>query len=56
MSAPVVMMAVLAAFTTAAFAQDYPKLKAGKWELTTDSGKGGAPTKSTMCTDEALQK
>jgi len=43
----------------AALAQDYPKLKAGQWEMTltsTRTGKDVPPTKTTMCTDDALQK
>jgi hypothetical protein len=48
-----------AALALPALAQDYPKLKAGQWELATTTsrnGPGGAPARSTMCTDEALQK
>lgn len=47
-----------AAAASLAIAQDYPKLRSGQWEMTTTSVKAGAgaPTKSTMCTDEALQK
>jgi Protein of unknown function (DUF3617) len=55
------VFAVTALATSVASAQDYPKLKAGQWEMTTLGGAPGAPpgqgsTKSTMCTDEALQK
>lgn len=56
---------VLAGVPVAA-AQDYPKLKPGQWEITTtttpmgSAAKSGAasspPAKSTMCTDEAMQK
>jgi len=47
-----------AAAASLAIAQDYPKLRSGQWEMTTTSVKAGAgaPTKSTMCTDDALQK
>ena len=43
---------------TPAFAQDYPKLKAGQWETTTTSSKTpGAPAnKITICTDDTVQK
>ena len=50
---------VTAAAASLAIAQDYPKMKSGQWEMTTTSTKAGAgspPTKSTMCTDDALQK
>ena len=57
------LIAVLAAAATlampAALAQDYPKLKAGQWEMTMTSNRGAkdaAPTKTTMCTDDALQR
>ena len=48
-----------AAAASLALAQDYPKLKSGQWEMTTTNAKAGPgapPTKSTMCTDDALQK
>jgi hypothetical protein len=54
-----IAFALTAAFAATSLAQDYPKLKAGQWELTTITSKanGGAPpTKSTICTDEAVQK
>jgi hypothetical protein len=37
---------------------DFPKLKAGQWEMTTQSANaaGAPPTKTTMCTDAALQR
>ena len=57
MSVFVFVATVLAA--SGAVAQEYPKLKAGQWELTMSSAKAGAnaaPTKSTMCTDDAVQK
>jgi hypothetical protein len=50
---------VTAAAASLAIAQDYPKMKSGQWEMTTTSAKtgtGAAPSKSTMCTDDALQK
>ncbi len=43
----------------AALAQDYPKLKSGQWEMTmitSKAAKDAPPTKTTMCTDDALQK
>ena len=41
-----------------AAAQDYPKLKPGQWEITTTTTRSGtpAPSKFTVCTDEAVQK
>ncbi len=52
--------AVVAMLTVAALpalaADEYPKLKAGQWEMLTDAGKGAAPRKTTMCTDDAVQK
>jgi hypothetical protein len=53
-----VTVALAAAVTSwAAGAQDYPKLKAGQWEITIASSKAGAPpNKSTLCTDDALQR
>ena len=42
-----------------ATAQEYPKLKAGQWDLTLDRGKaanGAPPMKTTMCTDDAVQR
>ncbi|MEO8508440.1 MAG: DUF3617 family protein [Betaproteobacteria bacterium] len=55
----VLALAVTLAVAAPAVAQDYPKLKPGQWDLTTSNMKAGAatsPTKSTMCTDEAVQK
>jgi len=53
-------LALVAAFaSTTAFAQDYPKLKSGQWELminTTKATTGAPPTKSTMCIDDAVQR
>lgn len=40
-------------------AQDYPRLKAGQWDLTISTSKapsGAAPTKATLCTDDAMQR
>jgi Protein of unknown function (DUF3617) len=57
MSVFVFAATVLAA--SGAAAQEYPKLKAGQWDLTMSSARAGAnaaPTKSTMCTDDAVQK
>ena len=54
-----IALCLAAVFTGAAFAQDYPKLKAGQWELVTTTGRGAGdktPKKSTMCTDDAIQK
>jgi hypothetical protein len=41
-----------------AAAQEYPKLKPGQWDVTTTSNRNGtaAPSKITLCTDEAVQK
>lgn len=50
---------LVAAFALPALADDYPKLKAGQWELTTRMVAGPntpPPTRTTMCTDEALQQ
>jgi hypothetical protein len=49
--------AVLALSPPAA-AQDYPKLKPGQWDLTitTKAAPGAPSTKSSMCTDDAMQK
>jgi hypothetical protein len=58
MRTPLLIAAALA-LPALALAQDIPKLKPGQWELTTTmSAAGGTrpPTRSTMCTDEALQK
>jgi hypothetical protein len=60
LSPPLIAVAFLPAFAvvTSAFAQDYPKLKAGQWETTTTSSKNpNAPqNKITMCTDDTVQK
>jgi len=49
---------VLVAAAPAA-AQDYPRLKAGQWQIVIDRGKAGQsqpPVRSTMCTDDAVQR
>ncbi len=48
---------LLAALAFPAAAQDYPKLKAGLWEMDR-SGSGGPPqmNKMTMCLDESVQR
>ncbi|MCC6867629.1 MAG: DUF3617 family protein [Burkholderiales bacterium] len=49
----------LAALAFGAAAQDYPKLKAGQWEITVDRGpaaKGPTSMRNTMCTDDAVQR
>ena len=53
-----VLLALAFAVTAPAMAQDYPTMKAGQWETTTTTAKTpNAPAhKSTMCTDEAIQK
>jgi len=54
------LLAIAAAvLATAAHAQDYPKLKAGQWEMTISRAKadtGIPPTQTTICTDDAVQK
>jgi hypothetical protein len=37
-------------------ADDFPKLKAGQWEMLTGAAKDTAPRKTTLCTDDAVQK
>jgi hypothetical protein len=45
------------ACSSIALAQDYPKMKAGLWEMTSTAAKEGVPpAKSSLCTDDALQK
>ncbi len=64
---PALLLSVAAiAGASGASAQDFPKLKPGQWEITTSTtplgspakagAKVSAPAKSTMCTDEAMQK
>ncbi len=59
MQLPIIAFAATVAVATVAIAQDYPRMKPGQWEITSVSGKGSggsAPTRTTMCTDEAIQK
>ena len=58
MRRPAVVFAATLAVAAVAMAQDYPKMKPGQWEMTSLPSKAGgaAPTKTTMCTDEAVQK
>lgn len=54
-----VMIIALAAIAAPALAQDLPKLRAGQWDILIDRGKAGQgqpPVKSTMCTDDAVQR
>ncbi len=53
------IVALCLAAAPLATAQDYPKLKAGQWEITMDVGqraKDAPPTKTTMCIDDVSQK
>ncbi len=53
------VMLALAAAVPLASAQDYPKLKAGQWEISMDAGartKDARPVKTTMCVDEVSQQ
>ena len=51
------LVAILATLALPAFAaDDYPKLKSGQWEMLMDAGKDAPPRKTTMCTDDAVQK
>lgn len=56
----VVALVAACALAPAAFAQDYPTMKPGQWEMTSTSSKAGGganpPAKTTMCTDAAMQK
>ncbi len=54
LKAIVAMLAVAA--LTANAADDYPKLRAGQWEMSTAAGKGHAPRTTVMCTNDAVQK
>ena len=58
MRLPFALLALALAVATPAIAQDYPKMKAGQWETTTTTSKTpNAPShKTTMCTDETVQK
>jgi hypothetical protein len=50
--------ALLAAATIATAADEFPKLKAGLWEINMTSGKGDSrpPRVSTMCLDDSVQR
>ena len=51
--------ALLGAVAVPALAQDYPKLKAGLWEVasrTSTQAKDDPPVKSTMCLDDATAR
>ncbi len=37
-------------------ADEFPKLKSGQWEIQMIDSKGSPPTKTTLCTDDAVQK
>lgn len=57
--ATVATVAVLAGAAGSALAQDLPKLRAGQWDILIDRGPaahGQPPVKSTMCTDDAVQR
>jgi hypothetical protein len=58
MRLPSAFLALAFAVAAPVMAQDYPKMKPGQWETATTASKTpGAPAhKSTMCTDEAIQK
>ena len=49
--------ALLAAATAVAAADEFPKLKAGQWQINMTNGKGdGHPRVSTMCLDDSVQR
>ena len=52
------LMVIALLIALPAAADDFPKLKAGQWEMTTTTTRNGtaAPTKMTLCTDDATQK
>lgn len=58
MRLPFAFLALAIAVAGPAIAQDFPKMKAGQWEtVTTTSKTPNAPShKTTMCTDETVQK
>ncbi|MEP7328525.1 MAG: DUF3617 family protein [Betaproteobacteria bacterium] len=59
MRIPITVLAALltsAVAITALAADDFPKLKAGQWEMQTGAAKGATTHKTTMCTDDAVQK
>jgi len=48
---------LLALLCAPAFAEDYPKLKPGLWEMERGSDRSqGGPNRMTMCLDESVQK
>ena len=53
---PLAVLAAALMVVPAWAAVDYPKLKAGQWEMRTDTGKSSAPRTTTLCTDDAVQK
>jgi hypothetical protein len=54
----VALGSAIAAVALAAQAQDFPKLKAGLWEVNMTSGKreGQPPKLTTMCLDDSVQR
>jgi uncharacterized protein DUF3617 len=51
------LLALLAALALPAHAADYPKLKAGLWEMQRASDRpGDQPNRATICLDDSLQK
>jgi hypothetical protein len=58
MRIPATLLALAVVIVSPATAQDYPKLKSGQWDMVTTTTKGGAgaPHKTTLCTDESIQK
>ena len=55
------LLCALLATTATTVAQELPTLKPGQWEMTASQSKAGSgaanpPTKTTMCTDTAMQK
>ena len=60
MRSPVLVVAVTLAMAPFAFAQDFPTMKAGQWEMHSTTTKAGGgmneSVKTTMCTDAAMQK
>jgi hypothetical protein len=57
------ILAVMLALPINALAQDFPKMRAGLWQLTTATNKAGAPAAAqapahvtTLCIDDSVQK
>ncbi|MEO6566378.1 MAG: hypothetical protein ABIO63_10110, partial [Casimicrobiaceae bacterium] len=51
------MTMAAAALAQPALAADvFPKLKSGQWEMQINDSKGSPPTKTSLCTDDAVQK